>query len=187
MTCWYIWVAQNDKLWQNKPTTGIRLIVQGTKLHLQDWKEIYEDDTLSYSNRLRIIEKWEKSQAGWSKLNVDVATDVGGGIMGLGWVLRDEHGQFQATKCVPWNGVFSSHEAEAMSICEALSQLKAFKMDYIQIEPDALQVIHGLNTTRHNSSFELILLDVKDIINHFSYVFFSFAKRYANQIAYLLV
>lgn len=47
--------------------------------------------------------------------------------MGLGCVIRDDSGNFLAAKGIPCKGAYHSKEAEALSICEALSSLKKVK------------------------------------------------------------
>lgn len=73
-------------------------------------------------------------------------------------------------------GVLHPKEAKAMAIREALSWLKTREFDFIQIEYDALQVLQCLNTVGLDSSFDLILLDIKDLISCFTHLLISFAK-----------
>lgn len=59
-------------------------------------------------------------------------------------------------------------------------------MDKVQIETDSLLVVHGLNSDSNVSYFDMILLNIIDMCSQFTDVNISFAKRSANQIAYLL-
>lgn len=120
------------------------------------------------------------------KLNTDVAMDSVKGSTGLGWVLRDDQGTFKAAMCIPCVGLFSPKEAEAMAIREALSWMKNHKIDFLQVETDALQIVQDLKSSNAISACALILLDVKEMMSDFSHISISFVKRSANMAAHLL-
>lgn len=50
---------------------------------------------------------------------------------------------------------------------------------------DALLVLQGLNDSDINTSFDLIINDIKKLASYFS-ICFTFAKRHANTTAHLL-
>nr|GMD88072.1 secoisolariciresinol dehydrogenase-like [Ipomoea batatas] len=56
----------------------------------------------------------------------------------------------------------------------------------VKIESDALTVIQSLKSEIFNSSFDLILLDVKDLLCHLDDVSIAHVKRSANGVAHLL-
>lgn len=60
-------------------------------------------------------------------------------------------------------------------------------MNFFQIETYTLQIIQCLYYEDGDSSFYLILLDIKDLMSHFYHVFISFAKHCVNRIFHLLV
>nr|GMC55896.1 transcription repressor OFP17-like [Ipomoea batatas] len=59
---------------------------------------------------------WSKLAQRMLKLNVDAAIDKDSTTMGFGLVLSDGNGSFVAVRGVPWKGLFSSGEAEAVTI-----------------------------------------------------------------------
>lgn len=180
--CWMIWLARNDVIWNSRFTTG-RIIVEKDKHYLRNWKEIVENVDLNSRPGSNFVEKWVKPEAGWLKINTDAAVDRDNGRMGFGWVLPNENGSFKAAMSIPGRGVY---EAEAIAIRDALSWMKEQRMDFCQIETDALQVVHALQTDDGDSYFSLVLLDIKDLLSSFSHVFISFAKCSANRTAHLL-
>nr|GMD41062.1 putative late blight resistance protein homolog R1B-14 [Ipomoea batatas] len=60
--------------------------------------------------------------------------------------------------------VFNPKEAEEMTIREALSWIKRHGFTHVQIEPDALQIIQSLKQNCDDSSCDLVLLDIKDLL-----------------------
>lgn len=185
MICWYIWMARNDKVWHNRTTTATR-VMERARQHLRDWREVMDEGKRSSIHNHRFTEKWKKPPQGYTKLNVDAAINVAERKTGFGWVLRDDHGEFKNAKSGVWNGLFNPKEAEAMAIREALSWLKFHRRESVQIETDALQVVHGLDVENGSSSYDLILLDIKDMLKQLSNVSISFAKRSANRVAHML-
>lgn len=171
-------------IWNNLISSS-EAIVEKARLYLQDWR--IANTVLSHAdhNTPNYIMNWQKPQAGWKKLNVDAALDSNQCVMGFGWVVRDEKGEFVAAKCQPEYGHFQPKEAEAMAIREALSWMKTHNMR-VHIETDSLLVVQGLNSMEKVSYFDLLLLDIKDACSHFVDVSISFVKRSANRIAHLL-
>ncbi|XP_019152214.1 PREDICTED: uncharacterized protein LOC109149045 [Ipomoea nil] len=106
--------------------------------------------------------------------------------MGLGWVLRDHHGSFLSAVSQPWTGTYSPREAEAVAIREALSWSKQHSIEYLHVETDSLLVVQGLSSPGSVTSFDLLLVDVKDSLSAFAHCCISFAKRSANRTAHLL-
>lgn len=73
-----------------------------------------------------------------------------------------------------------------MAMREALSWLKQNNYDNIRIETDSLLVVQGLESVSMFSSFDLLLLDIKDSIGSFARIKIYFDKRTTNQTVHLL-
>ncbi|XP_031120357.1 uncharacterized protein LOC116023495 [Ipomoea triloba] len=121
------------------------MVADEGKFFLADWRSIVEGDRNRRNQTNQRIAKWEKQSPGWMKLNSDAAVDERCGVMGLGWVLRDDQGNFIAAIGIPGKGVFTPSEAEGMAVREALSWLKVKGITKVHIETDALQVIQQLS------------------------------------------
>nr|GMD06060.1 uncharacterized protein LOC109186215 [Ipomoea batatas] len=157
-------------------------LIQGFPEAVEDaWK----DNNTTQGNAATDVH-WSKPQPGFLKLNVDAAINKQGSCMGFACVLTNEFGGFVAAKGTQWRGVFSPREAEAVAVREALSWLKSHNFDKVQIETDSLQVVQGINACKGDSSFHLILRDIKNLMSSFTHVFLSFTKRSANQAAHKL-
>nr|GMD23989.1 uncharacterized protein LOC109191080 [Ipomoea batatas] len=186
MLCWKIWTARNDKIWNGKMASPSSL-VEGTKCYLADWINIVnmgERNNVAASTKPE--QKWERPGQGYLKLNIDAAVRPNNGRMGFSWVLRDEYGLFVAAGSIPGNGVFTPREAEAMAVREALSWIKDHGYSQVEVETDALQIIQSLKQSVDDSSFDLILLDVKDLLLSFTDVAISHVSRTANRVAHSL-
>ncbi|XP_031091127.1 uncharacterized protein LOC115996126 [Ipomoea triloba] len=183
--CWYIWFARNDMVWNNinhSPSS----IVARAKTHLSEWSYMHARDEFAPLQHSTSIIKWKNPPPGRLKLNVDAAVNKTRGHMGFGWILRDDQGSFVAAVSTPWYGLFSVKEAEAIAVREALSWLKANNISHCDVEIDALQITQRLSSPLFYSHFDLILLDVKDLLSSIHDVSISHVKRSANRIAHLL-
>nr|GMD52496.1 uncharacterized protein LOC109191080 [Ipomoea batatas] len=185
MVCWKMWFIRNDKVWNGKSVSPVCL-VEGTKRYLADWKVVVGSSDHHSRTRNKSASKWEKPTSGFLKLNTDAAVDVQRNRMGYGWVLRDDTGQFVAAACIPGRGLFSPKEAEAMAIREALSWTKRHGVSKIQVESDALQIVQSLKLSSYDSSFDLVILDIKDMLRSLHHVDISHVSRTANSVAHSL-
>lgn len=104
--------------------------------------------------------------------------------LGFGWVLRNDRGTF--ITCISRVGNYTPKEAEAMSIREALAWLKLHGFERVNVETDALLVVQNLSKAVDTSSFNLLLLDIKNRISQFNCLTIFFAKWSANWVAHLL-
>ncbi|XP_031120261.1 uncharacterized protein LOC116023402 [Ipomoea triloba] len=125
---------------------------------------------------------WDEDEAikSFLKLNVDAAIEKNNLRMGFGSTLRDEEDKFIAARGAQWHGAFSSREAEAVVIREALSWIKNINFAKVHIETNSLQVVQWLNSMRGFSSFHLVHNDIKKLMSELSHASLSFCKRLAN-------
>ncbi|XP_019157659.1 PREDICTED: uncharacterized protein LOC109154289 [Ipomoea nil] len=161
-------------------------LVDGTKRYLVDWNNIVGggDDQIT-STRLP-DEKWTKPIPGYLKLNTDAAVDPRNRLMGFGWVLRNENGEFVAAASIRGKCTFNSKETEAMAVREALTWIKSHGINFVQAKTDALQVVQRLDQTVGDSSFDLILFDIKHFLLSVDQVAISHVSRTANTITHRL-
>lgn len=100
--------------------------------------------------------------------------------IGLGWIPRGDEGQFIATKCTPLQGNFSPKEVGAMVVRETLLWLKNKSYDKVLVETNSLLVVKALGH-EVDSSFDLLIVDIKDIVKRSNHVNIYFVKRSANR------
>nr|GMD14271.1 uncharacterized protein LOC109154289 [Ipomoea batatas] len=83
-------------------------------------------------------------------------------------------------------GLFTPREAEAIAIREALTWTKSRGISNIQVESDALQIVHSLKHNVDDSSFDLVILDIKDMLRSLINVDISHVNHTANIVAHNL-
>ncbi|XP_019192736.1 PREDICTED: uncharacterized protein LOC109187035 [Ipomoea nil] len=107
-------------------------------------------------------ELWKPPSHSRLKLNTDVAMESNSGSMGMGWIVRYEMSVLVAAKSSSVSGYFDVKDAEAMSIREALSWVKALGYGDIDVETDSQIVFYALSSISYNSPFSLLIDDVKE-------------------------
>ncbi|KAJ8768806.1 hypothetical protein K2173_023710 [Erythroxylum novogranatense] len=118
--CNAIWDARNSVIWANKfpNPTNVWFVANRT---LDAWKNA--QTTKQPQGSGKVLQKWVKPEAGWIKINTDVATDVGDSGTGIAMVFRDDRGSFLVAKNSIITGTFSPKTAEAIVVKEVLSWL----------------------------------------------------------------
>ncbi|CAH9141777.1 unnamed protein product [Cuscuta epithymum] len=115
---------------------------------------------------------WHLPASGWFKLNVDAARDDAGS--GLGWVVRNDLGDFVAEGIKPGGGRCSPSEAELLSIREALSWLKDREWDFVEVELDSLPAINEIRNESSISTVGILAEDIRVISIQFTKTAFKF-------------
>ncbi|CAH9130519.1 unnamed protein product [Cuscuta epithymum] len=102
MGCWGIWFERNKRVWQGIGSNA-RQIVARTRAYFEGWCKAQQRGVYSASSNL--VEQsagmvsWRRPMHGIVKLNVDASlTDS---RCGLGWVLRNDQGEFLAGGACP--------------------------------------------------------------------------------------
>lgn len=183
--CWGIWRGRNDKVWKGVQVCSLELVNSALSF-LHSWRAAYLEPQDMFRNHTVSEVRWTKLAARRVKLNSDAAINKESGCMGLGWVLRDADGLFVAARAVPVRGTYLLKEAEALSVREALSWLKAMEIDNVDVEMDAQQVYHAIHGDHLNSSFGSIVGDIKEAATLFGSVSFQFVNRSANRVTYAI-
>ena len=122
----------------------------------------------------------------WVKINVDAAIFGDTKTIGVGGVIRDEHGSFLRAMCKQMSGTWTPREAEALSLKEVLSWVKSFGFARCVIETDSKLLADAYNGTPGRSYFHSIVNDCVDLVKHFESVLVRFVHRSANEVAHLL-
>nr|GMD22618.1 uncharacterized protein LOC109164833 [Ipomoea batatas] len=182
---WYIWQSRNDKIC-NSQTTSPTTTVYKVKSHFSEWTSVNEKEVANTPTQQHFITKWEKPNSGWVKINVDGAADTQRRRMGIGWLIRDDKGAFLKVRSALLLGIYTPSKAEAMGLREILSWLKNQNLTHFHIEFGSLQVVKGLSSKPFDSSFDLLLLNVKDLLSIFPNAYILFVKRSGDRVAHLL-
>ncbi|XP_074347230.1 uncharacterized protein LOC141686068 [Apium graveolens] len=118
-------------------------------------------------------------------MNVDAAT-LQDNKIGVGWVLRDENGKFLGARCRKMEGAWRPHEADAISLKEAMSWVKEMQITHCVFVTDLKILDDACNGTPGEASFGTIVSDYIQLMKHIDYALVEFAYRSANNVARVL-
>ncbi|CAH9075014.1 unnamed protein product [Cuscuta epithymum] len=182
MLIWGLWNARNTILWQQVYTPP-QSIVAGALTFLEGWQQAQGTNRKS-QNQLQTTVRWVKPDEGRVKINTDAAVKTGSGSMGLEWIARSSEGEFIVGGAINRTGVFLPREAEALAVREALSWLKEAGWDHIDLETDSLQLIKSIQSGEDESSFGVIVGDIRELSTSFNDITFAHVRRSANRAAH---
>ncbi|CAH9081410.1 unnamed protein product [Cuscuta europaea] len=177
--CWGLWGERNARVWQRREL-GAASVMLTARNYVDVWLQV-QRGRLQGAGGMPQSQIWHLPASGWFKLNVDAARDDAGS--GLGWVVRNDSGDFVAGGVKPGGGSCSPLEAELLSTQEALSWLKDREWDFVEVEPDSLPTIHEISNGSSISTVGILAEDTRAISSKFT---FKFIRRSANKIAHEL-
>ncbi|CAH9110775.1 unnamed protein product [Cuscuta europaea] len=179
--CWGLWCELNNRTW-NGVISDPKQILVNTRMYLDGWR-LAQQPVGRESNIGRAANSaWRKPSPVRYKLNVDAA--VREKICGLGWVLRNDAGNFVTGVGKAWHGVLSPLEAELIGIREALSWMKERGWDCIQVESDSSGAV---TEVLQESSVSLAGIgDIREISSGFTDISFSHIRWSANRATHEL-
>ncbi|CAH9073294.1 unnamed protein product, partial [Cuscuta europaea] len=179
--CWGIWGERNRRVWNGAVLASNQILLQ-TKFYVAGWDlaQLRESSAAGLGRMERT--HWTKPEAGRVKLNVDAA--VRADRCGLGWVLRNENGDFLACAAKVWQGRLSPWEAELIGIREALSWVLECGWNCVDVETDATRAMAEIQNGSSISAAGVVAEDVRDICTRISEVSFGHIRRSANKVAH---
>uniref|UniRef100_A0A803P6S5 Reverse transcriptase domain-containing protein n=1 Tax=Cannabis sativa TaxID=3483 RepID=A0A803P6S5_CANSA len=126
-----------------------------------------------------------KSQRNGYNLNVDAATTLEQKKLGIGAILRDQHGTVVAALSKAVQGSFKSDEMEAKALFHAVNWVSQSQFPLTHIETDASRVSNALNRLNSDlSCFSDLIMDIRCLLSFFPQVLVTHVKRTANQAAH---
>lgn len=115
---------------------------------LNDWKKAMEENRKQATQAQGAVRRWIKPQQGWIKINVDAACKQGENLVRVGCIARDDRGHFIRARNNVLRGSFQAREAEALSLKEALSWAKQWRINKIVFESNAKILVEAVNGSR---------------------------------------
>lgn len=185
LLCWCLWNRKKKWVWTKTKTS-----VFGTKSFalnmLADWDKSCSEEKQNQVRSQQSNKHWCKPPTGWVKINVDAACREGTCQIGVACVVRDEHGKFLRVRVNLIQGRAYAREAEALSLKEALSWVKDWRVDKCIFESDAKLLVDAFSGRQGRSFFDTIVDDCRELLKHFVEVSIVFVHRYANSVAHAL-
>ena len=119
---------------------------------------------------------------------MDAALFSSRGLTSFDCVLRGPNGDFISTRAVSVCLWLQPHEAEAMSVREALAWLKLGNISNVIVEMDSQMVYNALIAqTSANSPFSMLIEGYQDLVSKLDNVSFSLVRRSANSVPHCVV
>ncbi|CAH9106024.1 unnamed protein product, partial [Cuscuta epithymum] len=174
--CWGIWRERNQRVWNGSKLDRAQ-ILRKAEAYVEGWSMAQRPKLASGSRWGVCSSLWQRPGMNWGKVNTDASVRNGG--CGFGWVLRDASGIFLAGGCKTGAGNFTPLEAELISIREALSWLKNWEWNQLEIESDSLQAIQEIRSGTGLSYSALLAGDIRELKRSFATVSFSHIRRSA--------
>ncbi|MCH87069.1 cytochrome P450, partial [Trifolium medium] len=145
---WIIWNNRNNKVWNAEHETGRGLGIKARQFWLE-WKacQSFQHDSIN-TEQHHYIMQWQKPPPGWNKCNVDAGFHNELNKTSLGWILRDQFGQFVMAG-TSWNqGKCSIIEGEAIALLEAMKTMEQRGMSHVIFETDSRNVVDAIHNLR---------------------------------------
>ncbi|CAN1313492.1 Leucine-rich repeat receptor-like protein kinase TDR [Linum perenne] len=146
---WSIWKERNARVWNNKYMMPSWIVKLGLD-ELAEWEKVRDKADGSAVRANQGCSKWHPPMGESYKCNVDAATFMEVGRTGAGMVLRDREGHIRRHRRASWVGVWSSKEAEAKALLEALSWVEMEQYRQVTFESDAEVVVKALEAECHD-------------------------------------
>ena len=123
LVCWNLWNRRKRWVWDkvNVSEFGVQAMVMNM---LHEWKKKRAESRSHRGVTNGISTRWHRPQHGWLKVNTDVAVFM----EWIGYVIRNECGQFVRERNQKMQALYSPREAEALGLKEALSWVKTLRL-----------------------------------------------------------
>lgn len=131
--------------------------------------------------------RWLRLRPRSLKLNTDTAIKAGNGFVGLGGVIKDEHGHILAAWALKFEVCWDVDTVELMSIKEGLLMARHLQLHVSSIENDSANAIHEVNGDYLFSPRVLVVLDIKGLLSKVGCGTCSVIRRSANEVAHTIV
>nr|POF02794.1 3,9-dihydroxypterocarpan 6a-monooxygenase [Quercus suber] len=129
---------------------------------------------------------WTAPPLGFFKINVDGATDPGGGNSCIGVVIRDSSGSPFGALSLVLPSCFPAETTEAIALHHGVHFAVEMQVSQAMFEFDALSIILALNSGATGSDIGHILEDIREASSIFSHCSFHHLKRDGNRAAHSL-
>ncbi|XP_061993826.1 uncharacterized protein LOC133711746 [Rosa rugosa] len=193
---WLIWKNRNACRFGEKESFGVQVVIQA-----EEWVRSYHKantrSTSIASNtgsnsvpsfiKHSTAVRWYPPEPGSLKLNVDTACDHQKGKVGLGAVVRDEHGHMKGAVMHQLCGGLSAHASEALAVLFGMRYCLMEGFTKLEVESDALNVIKAINCDECDLSMEGAVFDeVRCLKFAFAEINWRKVARSSNKVAHCL-
>ncbi|KAF3529301.1 hypothetical protein DY000_02037560 [Brassica cretica] len=128
--------ASKNSMWRNEVNFGGRCfsaidLVQKATQDADEWfaAQTVEEEWQRKENPIKITtkKKWTPPEQGWNKCNIGVEYDRSNGLVGGGWVLRNERGVDLCHSRRAFSGFRNKEEAKLTVVLWAIESMRSQK------------------------------------------------------------
>ncbi|EEC72753.1 hypothetical protein OsI_06384 [Oryza sativa Indica Group] len=186
VTFWHIWEARNNAK-NNVETLHPRRVVQKIVAYVEMIMQHYGPGNVSRPAERISLPSWVPPPAGVFLINTDAAVFQAERQMGVGVVIRDQHGNCLLAANTRFMGITDPETAEACAIRHALWLAKEEGFHNVIVACDCLSVIQKLNSPgRDRSKIGCLVEDIKKLGVEFISVSFIHVSHCSNVAAHTL-
>ncbi|KAI8554304.1 hypothetical protein RHMOL_Rhmol05G0088400 [Rhododendron molle] len=129
--------------------------------------------------------QWRRPMNGWVKINFDGGLDSQMKSSGIGIIIRDSCGRFQAARAIHFGHLMEPVIIEAMAARESLIFAQKLGMQKVHIEGDSQQVVNMIQRIGDFiTSVGVLIVDVNRLKQEFVGMLASFVQRGGNLVAH---
>ncbi|CAH9087489.1 unnamed protein product [Cuscuta epithymum] len=161
---WSLWKRRNHAVWKDEmqEADGVLRRAEGM---LGAWQQVRKSQAnMQAGRKCNEGERWQRPTGVCLKINVDGAVNDGRGIRSWGWVVRDAERAFIKARGASVSAEWTAEEIEAMGVRDAIIYAKEAGWRNVQVETDALTVVHGISKTEGSTYVNLIFDDIRKLL-----------------------
>ncbi|XP_050238286.1 uncharacterized protein LOC126687773 [Mercurialis annua] len=178
--CWRIWLARNDKYFNNSEWTASEVNCRAlTQLHEFSSAHVLNNQSLIMHNgSSRQVQRWRPPPPGRIKINFDAALNISNRIAAVGLVCSNSSGYITYCCSHRFSGIVSPEIAETLGMWHAIMIASQLGLRNIIIEGDCLNVISAAQGKKDiPSTIEVIIFDTVRLSSSFISCDFAYVKR----------
>ncbi|KAL2931091.1 hypothetical protein RDABS01_036501 [Bienertia sinuspersici] len=181
---WGIWWKRNEWVFQTKRISGEQVVHKAVSL-VGEFEEANRKELRSRNSEAG-GSIWQPPHQLWYKLNPDAAI-FGGGMLGLGAVVRDHVGDVMAATCWYGEGSKEVEVAETLAARHGLSIAIEAGLTSIILETDCIKLYQHLKKGKREASyFGKIVQDILLLAKRCKGISYAHIKRSGNRVAHEL-
>ena len=185
---WLLWKNRNARRHGEFIEEGAR-VIWSAKGWLSSYQSAHVSSPSSSVRPTQIHENevWLCPSSTYVKLNADAACDFNARKAGVGFVLRNDVGNFIGAGSIPIPGNPSVLALEGLAVLHGLQFCLDDGWRRVEVESDAANVISALNSMEVDFSMEgCIFDDIKGLISEFEVIKWRKIPRSCNRVAHLI-
>ncbi|XP_018465291.2 uncharacterized protein LOC108836659 [Raphanus sativus] len=182
--CWVIWIARNQLVFENKPTSPAEAATKGLRL-AREWSSAQSSIEVIKTPKPRGTHSRRRMQLTVEDpllmtCRSDAAWDVRTKRAGLAWILTDSKGSCITQETVTQDKINSPLIAEALALRSALLSAGNLGFPKLRCFSDNETLIRAINGDMHVKEIFGIVMDIKQLSSAFIVISFSHFFRSQN-------